>query len=320
MGLSKKIEIKDILEAKNNIYGVVPKTLFTNYKLFNEFVGADVYFKHENYNITHAFKIRGVTHFLKKSALPELLIAATKGNHGAAIAYAASLFRKKSIVVVPKNNSKYKNDLIRSYGAQLVEFGDTFDDANEYAQNLGKNKNSLFIHIANDKGIVAGAGTVAFEIFDKCYDLDYLLQPIGGGSGISGSIIARNTLSKKTKVFGVQAENANALYLSLRKNKKVSLKNVNTIADGLATKNVFDLTYNIIKKDIDDVLLVSEKEIKEALKIMFFLTGNIIETASATSIAALIKNKGKFFGKKIAIIITGSNLDPLLFLEIINEN
>jgi threonine dehydratase len=290
----------------------LPRTATFSYPALSEDLGCEFFVKHENHQPVGAFKVRGGVNLI--SALREEekrrgVISATRGNHGLSIAYAAKLFGVRAVIVVPHGNNPEKNAAIRSYGAELVEHGKDFDDAREYVEEIVAVEGLRYIHSANDPLLIAGVGTYALELFEDVPDLDYVLVPVGLGSGISGTCLVRGAVSPETRVVGVQAERAPSVYLSWKETRRVSTESADTFADGLATRVPAELTLELIQRYVDDFVTVGEEAMADAVRDLLRYTHNVAEGAGAAPLAAARSLEEKLRGKRVAMILTGGNID-----------
>lgn len=277
--------------------------------------GAEVYLKAENLQKTGSFKVRGA--FNKMSAIKDnKVIAASMGNHAQAVAFAAGGLGKNARIVMPVSVPIIKEEATRGYGADVLLYGESFNDALNYAVSQ---KDYTFIHAFDDEEVIAGQGTIGIEIMEDITDADILFVPVGGGGLISGISVAVKTLSPGTKVIGVQTESAVSAYVSF-KEKKVSHKPpLPTIADGIAVGKVGDKTLEIMNKYVDDIMLVDEDSI--AMAILLFLERKklVVEGAGAVTLAALMKIKDELKGKRIVLVVSGGNIDFTLIDRIIHK-
>jgi threonine dehydratase len=290
----------------------LPRTATFSYPALSEDLGCEFFVKHENHQPVGAFKVRGGVNLI--SALREEekrrgVISATRGNHGLSIAYAAKLFGVRAVIVVPHGNNPEKNAAIRSYGAELVEHGKDFDEAREYVEEIVAVEGLRYIHSANDPLLIAGVGTYALELFEDVPDLDYVLVPVGLGSGISGTCLVRGAVSPETRVVGVQAERAPSVYLSWKETRRVSTESADTFADGLATRVPAELTLELIQRYVDDFVTVGEEAMADAVRDLLRYTHNVAEGAGAAPLAAARSLEEKLRGKRVAMILTGGNID-----------
>jgi threonine dehydratase len=303
--------LKDIILARNRIRPYLLKTPFHTYPTLNEYLGCEVYVKHENHHPTGAFKIRGGINLI--SQLPEQerergVITASTGNHGQSIALASKIFGVNAVVCVPAGANPTKVASIRSYGAEIVEQGRDFDDARLNAERLAKQHGYRYIHSGNEPLLIAGVGTMALEMIEDQPDLDYVFSPVGAGTNCVGVSLVYKALSPETKVVAVQAENAPSVYRSWKSGRLESTDSANTMADGLATRQAFELPTRMLRDLVADFILVSEDEIKEAVKTYVEKAHTVAEGAGAAPLAAATKIKDQLKGKKVGLILSGGNM------------
>ncbi|MGD8506337.1 MAG: threonine ammonia-lyase [Candidatus Bathyarchaeota archaeon] len=305
------VSFRSILEARRKIRNLVTKTPTYLSNVFSQRTGAEVYLKLECFQPVGVFKIRGAVNkicSLSPSELERGLVTASSGNHGLAVAYAAKIYGAKAVVVVPENAVKEKVEAIESYGADIVRYGKDYDEAYSKALEIQKEVGTTFVHPFEDPFVVAGQGTVGLELLEDVPDLDAIIVPVGGGGLISGISVAAKTLNPKLRIVGVQSEGAPAVYRSWRAGKIVEIDSVNTIADGLAARKPLDLTFGIIKRYVDTVLLVSEEEIGEAVLALLHNAHILAEPSGAASLAALLFKYHPKPEEKVAVIISGANI------------
>jgi threonine dehydratase len=257
-----------------------------------------------------AFKIRGginlISHLTREQREKGVITAST-GNHALSIAYASGLFGVPVTIVMPEKANPTKVKAIRSLGANIVFFGRIFDEAKDYAEKLARERRARFIHPANEPYLIAGVATYALEIFEELPSLEMIIVPVGGGSGASGCCIVKEAINPKCEVIGVQAEKAPAACLSW-KNKKIIQDKMETVAEGLATQIGYQLTQEILWDFLTDFILVSEEEMAQAILLVMEHIRDMAEEAGASPLAAALKIKQMLKGKKVALILTGSNI------------
>jgi threonine dehydratase len=305
------VSFRSILEARRKIRNLVAKTPTYLSNVFSQRTGAEVYLKLECFQPVGVFKIRGAVNkicSLSSSELERGLVTASSGNHGLAVAYAAKIYGAKAVVVVPENAVKEKVEAIDSYGAQIVKYGKDYDEAYSKALEIQKEAGTTFVHPFEDPFVIAGQGTVGLELLEDVPDLNTIVVPIGGGGLISGVSIAAKTLNPQLRIVGVQSEGAPAVYRSWRAGKIVEVDSVNTIADGLAARKPLELTFGIIKRYVDTILLVSEEEIGEAVLELLHKAHILAEPSGAASLAALLFKYHPKPKEKVAVIVSGANI------------
>ena len=279
--------------------------------LLDQWLGRPTWVKHENHNPTGAFKVRGGLNLVAQLNEDERrrgVIAASTGNHGQSLALASRAVGVRCRIVVPEHNNPDKNAAIAALGAEVVEHGRDFDAAREYVESLVAVEGWRYVHSANEPHLIAGVGTLALEIFEERSDADYVFVPIGGGSGACGCGIARTGLGRRTRIIGVQADGAPAFARSWRGSERVTTNVVDTIAEGVATRTTYDLTFDILRRELDDVVTLSEPEIVDGLRAALTYTHNLAEGAGAAALAAARKYPMPE-GATVVCVMTGGNAD-----------
>ncbi len=316
-------DLAAIEAAGELVHSAIGSTPQLNWPLLSKRCGAEVWVKHENHNPTGAFKIRGGLTYMDalKRSEPETkgVVCATRGNHGQSIATAANRFGLQAVIVVPHGNSREKNAAMMAQGGELIEHGHDFQEALEYAQGLAGDR-GLHMVASFQEHLILGVATYGMELFDAVPDIDTLYVPIGLGSGICGSIAARNALGLKTKIVGVVAENAPAYALSFKAGKPVSTNSADTMADGIGCRVPVDEAVATINKNAERIVEVSEDEIKAAMRHYYTDTHNVAEGAGAAPLAALLKEREAMAGKRVAIVLSGGNIDIDVYRTILAEN
>lgn len=306
----EKTTIADVYRAVKNLDGVIYKTKLIYSDYFSNLSHNDIYIKPENLQKTGSFKLRGAYNCISQLSEEQKahgVIAASAGNHAQGVAYAAQQLGVKAVIVMPATTPLLKVEATRAYGAEVVLSGDSFDDAAAKAVELQQGFNYTFIHPFNDIEVILGQGTTALEIIDDLKDVDAILVPIGGGGFASGVALATKMVNPHVKVIGVEPCGAACIKASLQENKVVSLPSVDTVAEGTAVKTPGDVTFEFIKKYVDEVITVSEFEIMSALLSLIEKHKLIAEGAGVLSLAA--SRKLQFKGKKVAAIVSGGNID-----------
>jgi len=303
--------LKDVYEARERVYRVVKPTPLMRHPLLAAETGLDIRVKHENHNPTGAFKIRGGLNLI--GSLPagdrRGVITATTGNHGQSIALAAQREQVPCTIVTPVGNNPEKNAAMRAFGAELIEFGKDFDEAREKVEQMQHERGLRYVHSANEPLLVAGVATYALEIFDDLPDVDVILVPVGGGSGACGCCIVRTALGSRAKVIGVQAAHADAFTRSWKGDTRVVGDKADTFAEGMATRVTFDLTFSILKKELDDIVTLTEDELAEGVRLALRATHNLAEGAGAAPLMAAMKLRNELAGKKVVCVMSGGNID-----------
>jgi len=298
----------------------VPPTPQFAWPLLSRRTGAQVWVKHENHTPIGAFKVRGgITYIdeLQRSGTKVAgVITATRGNHGQSIARAATAAGIASVILVPHGNSVEKNAAMRAFGAELIEHGEDFDEAREEAGRLAGTRN-LHMVPSFHPALVKGVATYALELFRGVPELDTVYVPIGMGSGICGIIRTRDLLGLATKIVGVVARNAPANALSFESGRPVNTNSARTFADGVATRVPHPEAVVAIKAGADRIVQVSETEIADAMRAYYEDTHNLAEGAAATPLAALLQERDGMKGRRVALIMSGGNIDRAMFAKVL---
>ena len=302
--------IADVYRAAKQLEGVARKTRLIHSDFFSEQCHNDVYLKPENLQHTGAFKLRGAYNKISQLTPEERakgVITASAGNHAQGVAYAAQKLGVKAVICMPATTPILKVEGTRALGAEVVLYGDGFDDAYAHSLELQKKYGYVYIHPFNDLQVLLGQGTTALEIIDALKDVDAILCPIGGGGFASGVALATKLVNPNVKVIGVEPENAACMKAALEADKVVTLASADTVADGCAVKTAGTLTFEFCKKYLDDIITVSEIDIMNALLSLIEKHKLVAEGAGVLSLAALAKLP--FQGKKVVSIISGGNID-----------
>jgi threonine dehydratase len=312
--------LDELAAAAATVRGFVPPTAAYAWPLLAKRVGIEVVVKHENHTPTGSFKARGgfvyVDGLCRSDHRPEGLVTATRGNHGQSIAIAGARNGIPVVIVVPHGNSPEKNAAMAGFGGQLVTAGADFDDSRAVAVQIQRERGYHYVPSFH-RELVKGVATYAFELFTDCTDLDVVYVPIGMGSGICGLITVRDLLGIKTEIVGVVAESAPAFALSFAAGRPVPTNTAATFADGMACRDPQPEALEIIKAGAARIVVVSEDEIAEAIRIYYTTTHNLAEGAGAAPLAALLKEKERYAGKRAGLILTGGNIDMPLLAQIL---
>ncbi len=306
-----EISLAHVEAAQKIVYASMRPTPLIQYPLLTQEMGVQAYIKHENHTPIGAFKIRGGLNLMAQLAQEGVpgVITATRGNHGQSVALAARSHGVPATIVVPFGNNPEKNDLMRAQGAELIEHGRDFDEALVLVEDLQHERGLRYIHPANEPALVNGVGTYWLEVFEELPELDVAFVPIGGGSGVCAAITVLKALRPAVRIIGVQAENAPAVYQSWKTGRLCETENADTFADGLATRVAFEMPFEIIREGLDDIVLVSEDEMRQAILRLLRTTHNLAEGAGAAPVAAAWKRRHEFQGQKVVMVLSGGNID-----------
>jgi threonine dehydratase len=314
------ISLQDIQDARKAIAPFVKCTPLTRSQFLSKLCNGEVWLKLENLQVTNSFKPRGAFNRLLNLSAKERrgIITASAGNHGQAVAYAAQKLKFPAKIVVPKTTPKIKINAIKEYGADLVLFGDTYDEAEQKAKKLAWKDEYAYISPYNDELITAGHGTIGLEITEALPTVDTVIVPVGGGGLIAGISIAVKSIKSSVQVIGVQSEASPVMYKSLRAGRIVDARITETIAEGLAGGIEKDaITFKIIQEYVDEMLLVHEETIRRAVYLLWTWEKQVAEGSGAAAIAPIVENKSLFAGKTVVAVITGGNIDTELFQSIV---
>lgn len=310
--LAEPIAFSDILLAQRTIRPFLAPTPLYRYPTLDALVGAELYIKHENYQPIGAFKVRGGINLM--AHLPEEMrrrgvVTASTGNHGQSIAYAAQKFGVRATIVVPEGANPVKVDAMRSYGASVVFHGVDFEASKRHCIVLETEQGLRYINSGDEPLLIAGVGTHTLEIFEEEPDIDVLIVPLGGGSGVAGACIAAKTIRPQTRVIAVQATGAPAAFLTWQARAEQTAP-IHTFAGGLATGEPFMMPQRLIWDRLDDFILVDDKAMRVAIRHYLEKAKTLAEPAGAASLAAALQIREQLQGKKVALILSGGNISP----------
>ena len=294
------------------MYRVMHPSPLLKHPLLDDVLELDIWVKHENHNPTGAFKIRGGLNLVGQLSAEDRqrgVITASTGNHGQSIAFACRAHGVRCRIAVPVGNNPDKNAAMCAYGAEVVERGKDFDEAREWVEEMAVKERLRYIHSANEPDLIAGVATYALEIFDELPDAGVIITPIGGGSGASGCGIVRTALGSQAEVIGVQAARADAFTRSWRGPSRVVTDRCDTFAEGMATRMSYDLTFDILKRELNDIVTLEEEELEEGVRLALTLTHNLAEGAGAASLAAASKIRDRLKGKRVICVMSGGNVE-----------
>ncbi len=312
----------DIIKAQLRLKGIVKITPLEHTKSFSAMSGANVYMKLENLQSTGSFKVRGAYNKIsqiKKKDLKNGVVCASAGNHAQGVAFAANMLGIPATVFMPIFTPPLKVIATRSYGAEVVQEGESFDDAMSAAQKFQEKSGAVFVHAYDDPDIIAGQGTIGLELFQANDSIQDVIVPIGGGGMISGIAIALKEMNPDIRIIGVEAAGAQSMKNALKKGKPVKLTNMQTIADGIAVKTPGNLTYDAIKKHVDDILVVDDSEIAHAAYLLLQRAKILAEPAGVASMAAILSKKMNLKNRNVVAVISGGNINTGLLEQILEK-
>ncbi|RZL58475.1 MAG: threonine ammonia-lyase [Variovorax sp.] len=314
------IEIQDIERAAGRLKGQLLDTPFVESRTLSDIVGAQVFLKFENLQFTSSFKERGACNKLVE--LYELdptrgVIAMSAGNHAQGVAYHAQRLGLRALIVMPRFTPGVKIERTRGFGAEVVLHGDTLDAARAHAMELAERENLAFVHPYDDDAIIAGQGTIALEMLDTVPDLDMLVVSVGGGGLIAGMAVAARSRRPDIEIVGVQTTRFPAMMNAAHGTQHV--QGLNTIAEGIAVGTPGVRTLEIVRQHVDDLVLVDEGDIEQGVLMLLEIEKTLVEGAGAAGLAALIRHPERFRGKRVGLVLSGGNIDPLLLAAIIER-
>lgn len=316
------LDLNKIKKAQENIKGIARRTPLFYSSTFSKLSGYEVYLKCENKQKTGAFKIRGAYNKIATLTQDEKkrgVIASSAGNHAQGVAYAATAFGIKSTIVMPITAPQAKVQATRRYGAEVIQFGEVYDECYGKALEIQAKTGATFVHPFNDEDVMAGQGTIGLEILEDLPDVDAILVPIGGGGLISGIAVGVKSINPKIKIIGVQADIIASTKASLEAGELITVPGVKSLADGISVKTPGDVTFRYIEKYVDEVVTVSEDEISYASFMLMERSKLIAEGAGAVPLAALLANKIKVNSNKVGVLISGGNIDIAMVSKIIER-
>jgi threonine dehydratase len=302
----------DVLDAARQIRPYLSPAPLRRYPALDRLIGAEVYVKHENHNPTGAFKVRGGVNLVSRMSEDERrrgVIAASTGNHGQSVAYAARLFGVSAIICAPEAANPVKVESMQDLGAEVVLGGERYDDAKHNAERLAREHGYRYIHSGDEPLLISGVGTHTLEILEEQPDVDTVIVPVGGGSGVAGAGIAAKAINPQIQVIGVQSDAAQAAWLSWKSGELRESPN-RTRAEGLATATPFALPQRIMRRVLDDFVLVSDDDLDAATAVMIEKTRTLVEAAGAAALAAAISLRDRLQGRKVALVCSGGNISP----------
>jgi threonine dehydratase len=325
MALEKQFQhvITGINEAYSLVHKVAHRTPLVHSRTLSRLIGGEIYLKLECLQRTGSFKIRGAYYAISKmkdAITSRGCVAASAGNHAQGVAFAASSLGVRAIIVMPRFSPTAKVQATLGYGAEVILHGNTYDEAVVEASRICDEQNSVFLHSFDNPSVIAGQGTIGLEMMEDLPDLDVIIVPVGGGGLISGVSVAVKNLNPAVVIYGVQAAGSASMVASLKKGTLVDLQNVDTIADGIAIRQPSQLTFDITRRLVDEVVVVTDDEIADATFLLLERTKQVVEPAGAVGLAALLSGKIDVTGKNVGVIISGGNIDMSLLVRIVERS
>jgi threonine dehydratase len=314
------VTIDSVRAAQARLAGHVENTPCLHSRTLSQITGAEVYLKFENLQFTASFKERGALSKLSTLTPAQRergVIAVSAGNHAQGVAYHAQRLGIPAVIVMPRFTPTVKIERTRGFAAEVVLSGDTFDDAKAEAARLAAARSLVMVHPYDDADVIAGQGTVALEMLAQQPDIDCLCVAIGGGGLISGVATVARALKPQIEIVGVQTDQFPSMYAAF---KGVQMPSANaTLAEGIAVKQPGDLTVEIVKRLVDDIVLVAEGDIEQAIVMLLEIEKTVVEGAGGTGLAAMLRHPARFSGRKVGLILCGGNIDPMVLADIIER-
>jgi threonine dehydratase len=307
-----------VLAARQRVAPYLRPTPLYRYPALDMLTGAQIWVKHENHQPVGAFKVRGGVNLVSQLSAEERrrgVIAASTGNHGQSVAYAADLFGVRAVICVPAQANPAKVESMRALGAKVVCHGRDFDEAREHCEMQATEHGYRYIHSGNEPLLITGVATCTLEILQDRPDTEVIVVPVGGGSGAAGTCVVAKAVRPSIEVIGVQAEAAPAAYRSWKARSLVA-DATGTLAEGLAIRTAFELPQRILCELLDDFVLVSEDALTTATRVMIEKTRNLVEPAGAAALAAVLGAPERFAGQKVAIVCSGGNISPAQLMRL----
>ena len=318
--MATMLTLQHIRDAATRLQGQVANTPFVESRTLSEVTGAQVFLKFENLQFTASFKERGACNKLAQLSAEQRtrgVVAMSAGNHAQGVAYHAQRLGLRAVIVMPRFTPGVKVERTRGFGAEVVLHGDTLDAARAHALALGEQQHLTFVHPYDDEAIVAGQGTVGLEMLEAEPDLDMLVIAVGGGGLIAGIATAAKALQPGIEIVGVQTTRFPAMFNAIKGTQHV--QGTSTIAEGIAVGTPGQVTQAIIADKVDDLVLVDEGDIEQAIVMLLEIEKTLVEGAGAAGLAALLKDPARYRGKKVCLVLCGGNIDPLLLAAIIER-
>ncbi len=320
--MQPSVTLGDIRQAQGATGHLVLKTPMLPARSLSELAGCELFLKAENLQRAGSFKVRGAYNriaALRPDQKARGVITASAGNHAQGVALAASHLGIPCTVVMPKGASIPKVEATRSYGATVLLEGDGFDQAQLHARSMMQEHDLTFIHAFDDPAIIAGQGTIGLEMLEQVGDLDAVVVPVGGGGLISGIALAMKEMAPGVRVIGVQASAATAVFDSYKANQRIAVQQEATVADGIAVGTPGELTIPMVLRYVDDMVVVEEEEVTQAMMLLLERSKVLVEGAGAVGLAAVLERKIQVTGKRVAVVLSGGNVDSHLIAKVVEH-
>jgi threonine dehydratase len=315
--------LPDVLRARRSLEPFLPRTPFYEWRALGRELGLTLFIKHENHQPTGSFKVRGTLNKVLSLTNEERdrgVVVASMGNHGQGVCYGARLFGIRATVVMPEGANPDKAEAIRDLGAEVIFWGNGFEEADAKARELERDKGFVYFHAADDPYLIAGHGTAGLEMLEDVPGLDAVVVPIGAGGLVSGVALAAKAINPQVEVIGVQAKNCAPYYASRLEGRKVEVVSGETFADGLASRNPQPLPFQMVARLVDEVIVATEEEMRRAVILLLEKTHNLAEGAGAAGTAGVARLAERLAGKRVGTILSGGNLNRQVLERALTES
>lgn len=316
------MNLSDVFRARAVIAPYLRPTPVLQTESLSEALGCRAVLKCENHNPTGAFKVRGGIYTISKlgpEARARGILAVSTGNHAQSIAYAARLFQVPAVIVMPEGANHVKAEATRRLGANVVLEGHDFEAARLAAERRAERDGLYYIHSGNEPNLIPGVATCALELLETAPDLDVIFVPVGGGSGVVGAGLVARAVNPAIKVIGVQSEGAPAVYRSWKAGRTLESEAVATFAEGLATRRAFELPLSFMDRLVDEIMLVSDAQLADAIRLLLATARQVAEGAGAAAVAGAMARREELAGKRVGLILSGGNITPEQLRRIVNH-
>jgi threonine dehydratase len=315
--------LADVLKARAAIAPYLKPTPTIEPRALSDTLGCRVYLKCENLTPTGSFKVRGGVNLVSTLTPEERargVLAVSTGNHAQSVAFAARIFGISAVIYMPENASALKVSATRALGAEVVLAGHDFDSSRDAAEARLAREGRRYVHSANEPLLIAGVATAAFELLEIAPELDVIFVPVGAGSGVLGAAIVARAVNPAIRVIGVQSEGAPAVYRSWKEGRRVEMPTIETFAEGLATRQPFDLPLQLLPKLVHEIMLVTDDELRAAIRLLFTATRQVAEGAGAAATAAALRRRQELAGRRVGLMLSGGNITPEQLRAILQSN
>lgn len=316
------MESRDVEAAAQRLKEQIHNIHVSSSQTFSKMSGCELYLKCENRQKTGSFKVRGAYNKLaklKEQGGCEHVIASSAGNHAQGVSYAGAMLGMHATIVMPKSTPIAKVSATKGYGAEVVLAGDNYDECYEAARKIQEETGAVFIHPFDDEDVIAGQGTIAYEILHDLPNADVIVVPAGGGGLLAGISFYAKQISPRIKIVGVQAQGADAIVRSFREGRHCTSDSVNTIADGIAVMNPGEKTVKLIQENVDEMVTVTDDEIAATILLLLEREKQVVEPAGACSLAAVLNHKINVEGKRVVCVLSGGNIDVSFIHKIVEK-